>query len=128
MRAAWQAYEAANLPLLRMEKPGLKQSQYRDMLWKSWQKAPENPVRAVAVVGGGGGGVEGERRQGKAAREGRCRRPPPLRCCPGVGRQPTFGPRIWTADHTLSLPRASHDAHHSPPRTALRAQMNQVKR
>jgi hypothetical protein len=34
MRAAWQAYEAAQLPLLRMEKPGLKQSQYRDMIWK----------------------------------------------------------------------------------------------
>lgn len=34
MRAAWQAWEAQQLPLLRMEKPGLKQSQYRDMLWK----------------------------------------------------------------------------------------------
>jgi hypothetical protein len=38
MRAAWQTFEAAQLPLLKMEKPGLKQSQYRDMLWKLWQK------------------------------------------------------------------------------------------
>ncbi|GBF94183.1 hypothetical protein Rsub_07170 [Raphidocelis subcapitata] len=50
MRAAWQAYEAANLPLLKMEKPGLKQSQYREMLWKQWQKAPENPVNAAAAA------------------------------------------------------------------------------
>lgn len=49
MRAAWQAYEAANTPILRMEKPGLKQSQYRDMLWKMWQKAPENPLVQAAL-------------------------------------------------------------------------------
>lgn len=29
MRAAWKAYEEHNLPLLRMEKPNLKSSQYR---------------------------------------------------------------------------------------------------
>jgi hypothetical protein len=28
-RAAWKAYEEHNLPLLRMEKPNLKASQYR---------------------------------------------------------------------------------------------------
>lgn len=43
-RAAWKAYEEHNLPLLRMEKPNLKQSQYRDMLWKMWQKSPDNPI------------------------------------------------------------------------------------
>ncbi|KAI8467484.1 MAG: hypothetical protein J3K34DRAFT_430510 [Monoraphidium minutum] len=48
MRAAWQAFEAAHLPLLRMEKPGLKQSQYREMLWKQWQKSPDNPIVAAA--------------------------------------------------------------------------------
>lgn len=46
-RAAWQAYEAHHLPLLKMEKPGLKQSQYRDMLWKTWQKSPDNPLVAA---------------------------------------------------------------------------------
>ena len=43
------AGEAAQLPLLRMEKPGLKQSQYREMAWKAWQKAPENPVGSRLV-------------------------------------------------------------------------------
>jgi len=47
MKAAWLAYEERNLPLMRMEKPGLKQSQYKDMIWRQWQKAPENPMVAA---------------------------------------------------------------------------------
>jgi hypothetical protein len=47
MKAAWLAYEEKQLPLLRMEKPGLKQSQYKDMIWRQWQKAPENPMVAA---------------------------------------------------------------------------------
>jgi hypothetical protein len=31
MKAAWLAYEEANLPILKSEKPGLKLSQYKDM-------------------------------------------------------------------------------------------------
>jgi hypothetical protein len=44
MKAAWLAYEEKHLPLLRMEKPGLKQSQYKDMLWRQWQKSSDNPM------------------------------------------------------------------------------------
>jgi len=44
MKAAWAAYEAAELPRLQEDKPGLKRQQYRDMLWKSWQKSPNNPL------------------------------------------------------------------------------------
>lgn len=47
MKAAFLAYEERHLPLLRMEKPGLKQSQYKEMVWRQWQKAPENPVYAA---------------------------------------------------------------------------------
>mmetsp|Transcript_13303 Transcript_13303/g.38648 ORF Transcript_13303/g.38648 Transcript_13303/m.38648 type:complete len:219 (-) Transcript_13303:304-960(-) len=47
MKAAWKEYEATNTPLLKQEKPGLKMSQYREMLWKMWQKAPENPINAA---------------------------------------------------------------------------------
>lgn len=43
-KAAFEAYQERELPSLKQEKPGLKQSQYKDMLWKSWQKAPENPM------------------------------------------------------------------------------------
>lgn len=42
MRSAWLAYEEKTMPLLKEEKPGLKMSQYKDLLWKMWQKAPEN--------------------------------------------------------------------------------------
>ena len=31
MKAAWLAYEEANLPLVKKDKPGLKLSQYKDM-------------------------------------------------------------------------------------------------
>jgi len=31
MKAAWLAYEEANLPILKQDKPGLKLSQYKDM-------------------------------------------------------------------------------------------------
>lgn len=44
MKAAWMAYQERMLPELRQEKPNLKMSQYKDMIWKLWQKAPENPL------------------------------------------------------------------------------------
>jgi hypothetical protein len=36
------------LPQLKLDKPGLKQSQYKDMIWKAWQKAPENPLNRLS--------------------------------------------------------------------------------
>ncbi|PNW73363.1 hypothetical protein CHLRE_14g629500v5 [Chlamydomonas reinhardtii] len=50
MKAAWKAYEERMLPQLKEEKPGLKMSQYKDMLWKTWQKAPDNPLNAAALA------------------------------------------------------------------------------
>ncbi|KAL6761888.1 hypothetical protein V8C86DRAFT_2529547 [Haematococcus lacustris] len=50
MKAAWKAYEERQLPILKQDKPGLKMSQYKDMLWKSWQKAPDNPLNAPALA------------------------------------------------------------------------------
>ena len=55
MRAAWAAYEAAELAGLQADKPGLKRQQYRDMLWKQWQKAPQNPLNAARGQGTPGG-------------------------------------------------------------------------
>eukprot|EP01102_Stenamoeba_stenopodia_P011992 TRINITY_DN3731_c0_g1_i2.p1 TRINITY_DN3731_c0_g1~~TRINITY_DN3731_c0_g1_i2.p1 ORF type:complete len:257 (+),score=100.98 TRINITY_DN3731_c0_g1_i2:59-772(+) len=49
LKAAYLAYESANLPVLRQENPGLKLSQYKEMLWKQWQKSPENPLNQIAV-------------------------------------------------------------------------------
>ena len=43
-KAAFEAYQEREMPLVRQDKPGLKQSQYKEMIWKTWQKAPENPL------------------------------------------------------------------------------------
>ena len=37
------------MPLMKEEKPGMKMSQYKEMVWKAWQKAPENPVGSEAM-------------------------------------------------------------------------------
>jgi len=34
LKATWKAFEERQLPILKEEKPGLKMSQYKDMLWK----------------------------------------------------------------------------------------------
>eukprot|EP01117_Protostelium_nocturnum_P001944 TRINITY_DN12606_c0_g1_i1.p1 TRINITY_DN12606_c0_g1~~TRINITY_DN12606_c0_g1_i1.p1 ORF type:complete len:248 (-),score=126.93 TRINITY_DN12606_c0_g1_i1:260-931(-) len=44
LKAAFTSYEARNLPLLKEENPYLKKSQLQELLWKQWQKAPENPL------------------------------------------------------------------------------------
>lgn len=49
MKAAWKAYEERMLPQLKQDKPGLKMSQYKEMLWKTWQKAPENPLNQAQL-------------------------------------------------------------------------------
>ena len=43
------AYQDAQLPQLKEEKPGLKLQQYRDMIWKMWQKSPDNPMNQAAA-------------------------------------------------------------------------------
>ncbi|KAL0279204.1 UNVERIFIED_CONTAM: hypothetical protein PYX00_000810 [Menopon gallinae] len=44
MKAAYTAYEAANLPRLKDENPTLKLSQLKQLLWKEWTRSPENPL------------------------------------------------------------------------------------
>jgi len=50
MKAAFLAYEEIHLPILKQENPGLKFSQLKDLLWKQWQKAPENPLNQTLVA------------------------------------------------------------------------------
>lgn len=47
MKAAFLAYQAEYLPILRKENPSLKLSQVKEILWKQWEKAPENPFNQV---------------------------------------------------------------------------------
>jgi hypothetical protein len=39
MKAAWNAYLEAQLPLLKAEHPGLRLSQLRERIFEAWQKA-----------------------------------------------------------------------------------------
>ncbi|XP_057415508.1 uncharacterized protein LOC130710308 [Lotus japonicus] len=48
LKAAFKAFEEAELPKLKEEKPGLTYNQYRDMIWKLWKKSPDNPLNQVA--------------------------------------------------------------------------------
>lgn len=36
---------------MKEEKPGLKQSQYQDMIFKAWQKSPANPLVQAQLAG-----------------------------------------------------------------------------
>ena len=51
MKAAFAAYKERQLPIVKEEKPGLKQSQYQDMIFKAWQKSPENPIIRAQLAG-----------------------------------------------------------------------------
>eukprot|EP00123_Amoebidium_parasiticum_P017637 comp23926_c1_seq1/m.42241 comp23926_c1_seq1/g.42241 ORF comp23926_c1_seq1/g.42241 comp23926_c1_seq1/m.42241 type:complete len:216 (-) comp23926_c1_seq1:207-854(-) len=44
LKAAYTAYEAKRLPELKKENPSLRLTQLKEMLWKEWQKSPENPL------------------------------------------------------------------------------------
>jgi len=44
MKAAYKAFEERELPVLKEDRPGLKKSQYDELLSKMWKKDPTNPV------------------------------------------------------------------------------------
>ncbi|KAH9977416.1 hypothetical protein BJV74DRAFT_155912 [Russula compacta] len=48
-KAAFNAYVDRELPNIRAEQPGLRLQQYKDLLFKQFQKAPENPFNQTTV-------------------------------------------------------------------------------
>ncbi|XP_027087535.1 uncharacterized protein [Coffea arabica] len=48
LKASFKAFEEAELPRLKEDKPGLTHTQYKDMIWKLWKKSPDNPLNQVA--------------------------------------------------------------------------------
>lgn len=44
MKAAYTAYEERRLKELKIEHPTLRLSQLKQMIFKEWQKSPENPL------------------------------------------------------------------------------------
>ncbi|KAJ1962205.1 hypothetical protein IWQ62_003605 [Dispira parvispora] len=49
-KAAYTAYEARELPRLKEENKGLRLNQIKQIMWKNWQKSPENPFNQVYVA------------------------------------------------------------------------------
>uniref|UniRef100_A0A7N0T6Y4 Coiled-coil domain-containing protein n=1 Tax=Kalanchoe fedtschenkoi TaxID=63787 RepID=A0A7N0T6Y4_KALFE len=47
LKASFKAFEEAELPRLKEEKPGLTHNQYKDLIWKLWKKSPDNPLNQV---------------------------------------------------------------------------------
>ncbi|KAK2198266.1 Coiled-coil domain-containing protein 124-Oxs1 [Babesia duncani] len=43
VKAAFIAFQERKMAELKVEYPNLKLSQYKDMIYKSWQRSPENP-------------------------------------------------------------------------------------
>ncbi|KAL1295600.1 hypothetical protein HN51_056454 [Arachis hypogaea] len=48
LKASFKAFEEAELPKLKEEKPGLTHTQYKDLIWKLWKKSPDNPLNQIA--------------------------------------------------------------------------------
>ncbi|KIY48212.1 DUF1014-domain-containing protein [Fistulina hepatica ATCC 64428] len=49
-KAAFEAYQERELPNLKVEHPGLRLQQYKDLLHKQFQKSTENPFNQTTVV------------------------------------------------------------------------------
>lgn len=47
MKAAFKAYEDSQMPIIKAQNPSLKLSQLKQIIFKDWQKSPENPVNRV---------------------------------------------------------------------------------
>ncbi|KAA0183827.1 hypothetical protein FBUS_01170 [Fasciolopsis buskii] len=50
LKAAYAAYEEKMMPILREENPGLRNSQLKQMIFKMFQTAPENPKNQSCAV------------------------------------------------------------------------------
>lgn len=44
MKAAYRAYEDSQFPIIKAQNPSLKLSQLKQIIFKDWQKSPENPI------------------------------------------------------------------------------------
>ncbi|KAF9228815.1 DUF1014-domain-containing protein [Gyrodon lividus] len=49
-KGAFEAYKERELPNLKVEHPGLRLQQYHDLLYKQFQKSPDNPFNQVIVA------------------------------------------------------------------------------
>ncbi|CAJ0831902.1 1122_t:CDS:2 [Entrophospora sp. SA101] len=50
IRAALAAYEEREMPRLKKENPGLRYTQLNELLFKNFQKSPENPFNQANII------------------------------------------------------------------------------
>ncbi|KAF7972983.1 hypothetical protein HWV62_10625 [Athelia sp. TMB] len=48
--AAYEAYKEQQLPILKDDYPGLRLQQYQDMMYKNFQKSPDNPFNQTVLA------------------------------------------------------------------------------
>ncbi|KAI0689824.1 hypothetical protein BC835DRAFT_1367194 [Cytidiella melzeri] len=48
-KAAFEAYKERELPNVKADHPGLRMQQYQEVLYKQFQKSPENPFNQVTI-------------------------------------------------------------------------------
>lgn len=46
-RAAYATWSEQWIADMKLEKPGLRQQQYKDLCWKAWQRSPDNPMNQM---------------------------------------------------------------------------------
>ncbi|KZP16344.1 DUF1014-domain-containing protein [Athelia psychrophila] len=49
-KGAFEAYKEAQLPILKDDYPGLRLNQYQDMMFKNFQKSPDNPFNQTVLA------------------------------------------------------------------------------
>ncbi|KAG9035378.1 hypothetical protein FRB95_011398 [Tulasnella sp. JGI-2019a] len=49
-KAAFEAYKQRELPEIKKERPGLRLQQYQELLYKQFQKSPENPFNQQTIA------------------------------------------------------------------------------
>lgn len=49
MKAAYTAYEERRIIELKEENPNLRLSQLKQMIFREWQKSPENPINKTQL-------------------------------------------------------------------------------
>lgn len=49
VKAAYAVFEETEMPILKLENPGLRLSQLRQLLKKMWEKSPQNPFNQASI-------------------------------------------------------------------------------
>lgn len=49
VKAAYAVFEETEMPILKLENPGLRMSQLRQLLKKKWEKSPQNPFNQASI-------------------------------------------------------------------------------